>query len=96
MTIQVIEISTAVENKPESDWALQWAMAEVDLFANRLGEAASDLYGELDRAFGDFSDRNIYTAADDAGRRISILAGYIEREVNCFRAAVKESTSAPA
>ena len=51
-TPQVIEAASTVEQKSDSDSSLQWLMAEVDMYASQLEDAAD----ELEETLGRFED----------------------------------------
>jgi hypothetical protein len=88
---QIVEAVATVEQNSDSESDQRWVVAEVDLFASRLKEAASDIDDAFDRVIEEYGPYTRVSAeAEAVQRRIHLLAGYIELEVDYFRIAVKE------
>ena len=88
-TPQVIEAASTVEQKSDSDFSLQWLMAEVDMYASQLEDAAD----ELEETLGRFEDEEdsipdaVLEAAEDAKSRVFNCIFEIDRELDRLRSA---------
>ena len=88
-TPQVIEAASTVEQKSDSDSSLQWLMAEVDMYASQLEDAAD----ELEETLGRFEDEEdsipdaVLEAAEDAKSRVFNCIFEIDRELDGLRSA---------
>ena len=88
-TPQVIEAASTVEQKSDSDSSLQWLMAEVDMYASQLDDAAD----ELEETLGRFEDEEdsipdaVLEAAEDAKSRVFNFIFEIDRELDRLRSA---------
>jgi hypothetical protein len=89
---QISETAATVES---TERQLAPALVDIDSFASRLKEAASNLSNAFIPIAKNSVSADAYVAAIITERRIDVLAELIEREVSWFREFVKQAPLTP-